>query len=98
MDGRFKRSMTFCTSSFTAITFGSPDNFDCSLVIAVVIIVVVIIVVIVVIVNVVNVVNTNSGDRSIEGLVLLKTFHVLDGIAGELPTATIKSCIFLTRK
>lgn len=41
---------------------------------------------------------TDSGDRSIEGLELQKTYRVLDGIAGELPTSTIKSRILLTRE
>lgn len=40
---------------------------------------------------------TSSGDRIIEGLEIMKTFRVLDGIAGELPTSTTKSRIQMTR-
>ena len=39
----------------------------------------------------------DSGDRIIEGLEIVKTYRVLDGIAGELPTSTTKSRIQMTR-
>ena len=42
---------------------------------------------------------TDSGERLVEGLEIMKTFRVLDGIAGvEFPTSTTKSVIKLTRK
>jgi len=41
---------------------------------------------------------TDEGDRVVEGLEIVKTYRVLDGIAGiEFPTSTIKSTIRLTR-
>jgi len=41
---------------------------------------------------------TDEGDRVVEGLEIIKTYRVLDGIAGiEFPTSTIKSTIRLTR-
>ena len=41
---------------------------------------------------------TDTGARVVEGLEILKTYRVLDGIAGvELPTSTLKSTIRLTR-
>jgi hypothetical protein len=39
----------------------------------------------------------DSGDRIIEGLEIVKTYRVLDGISGELPTSTTKSRIQMTR-
>lgn len=41
---------------------------------------------------------TAEGDRVVEGLEIVKTYRVLDGIAGiEMPTSTLKSTIRLTR-
>jgi len=41
---------------------------------------------------------TEEGDRVVEGLEIVKTYRVLDGIAGiETPTSTVKSKIRLTR-
>lgn len=41
---------------------------------------------------------TDSGERVVEGLEIMKTFRVLDGIAGiEYPTSTTKSMIRFTR-
>ena len=41
---------------------------------------------------------TEEGDRVVEGLEIIKTYRVLDGIAGiEIPTSTLKSTIRLTR-
>ena len=41
---------------------------------------------------------TESGDRVVEGLEVMKTYRVLDGVAGvEMPTSTTKSIIRLTR-
>jgi len=41
---------------------------------------------------------TEEGDRVVEGLEIVKTYRVLDGIAGiEFPTSTVKSTIRLTR-
>jgi len=41
---------------------------------------------------------TDAGDRVVEGLEIMKTYRVLDGVAGiELPTSTVKSTIRLTR-
>eukprot|EP00548_Thalassiothrix_antarctica_P002312 CAMPEP_0194140712 /NCGR_PEP_ID=MMETSP0152-20130528/10229_1 /TAXON_ID=1049557 /ORGANISM="Thalassiothrix antarctica, Strain L6-D1" /LENGTH=232 /DNA_ID=CAMNT_0038839067 /DNA_START=100 /DNA_END=799 /DNA_ORIENTATION=+ len=41
---------------------------------------------------------TEDGSRVVEGLEIVKTYRVLDGIAGiELPTSTVKSKIRLTR-
>ena len=41
---------------------------------------------------------TDSGDRVIEGLEIVKTFRVLDGVAGvEMPTSTTKSKLRLSR-
>ena len=40
----------------------------------------------------------SAGNRVVEGLEIMKTFRVLDGVAGtEMPTSTIKSQIRLTR-
>jgi hypothetical protein len=40
----------------------------------------------------------NEGNRIVEGIELIKTFRVLDGIAGtEFPTSTVKSQLRLTR-
>jgi len=41
---------------------------------------------------------TESGERLVEGLEIMKTYRVLDGVAGvEFPTSTTKSIIKLTR-
>lgn len=40
----------------------------------------------------------SDGNREVEGLEIMKTYRVLDGIAGELPTSTTKSQLKLTRK
>jgi len=41
---------------------------------------------------------TDAGERVVEGLEIVKTFRVLDGVAGvEYPTSTTKSLIRLTR-
>ena len=41
---------------------------------------------------------TSEGDRVVEGLEIIKTYRVLDGVAGvEMPTSTLKSTIRLTR-
>lgn len=41
---------------------------------------------------------TEEGDRVVEGLEIMKTYRVLDGVAGvEMPTSTLKSTIRLTR-
>jgi len=41
---------------------------------------------------------TEEGERVVEGLEIIKTYRVLDGIAGiEMPTSTLKSTIRLTR-
>ena len=41
---------------------------------------------------------TASGERVVEGLEVMKTFRVLDGVAGvEMPTSTTKSSIRFTR-
>jgi len=40
---------------------------------------------------------TDNGDRIVEGLEIMKTYRVLDGIAGELPTSTTKSRIKMIR-
>mmetsp|Transcript_19588 Transcript_19588/g.22419 ORF Transcript_19588/g.22419 Transcript_19588/m.22419 type:complete len:368 (-) Transcript_19588:266-1369(-) len=41
---------------------------------------------------------TEEGDRIVEGLEIMKTYRVLDGIAGlEMPTSTTKSTLRLTR-
>ena len=41
---------------------------------------------------------TDSGARVVEGLEIMKTYRVLDGIAGvEFPTSTTKSVVRLTR-
>jgi len=41
---------------------------------------------------------TDAGDRVVEGLEIVKTYRVLDGVAGiEFPTSTLKSTIRLTR-
>jgi hypothetical protein len=39
----------------------------------------------------------NDGDRVVEGLELVSTYRVLDGVAGALPTSTTKSQLRLTR-
>ena len=39
----------------------------------------------------------NDGDRVVEGLELVSTYRVLDGVAGALPTSTAKSQLRLTR-
>ena len=42
---------------------------------------------------------TPEGERLVEGLEILKTYRVLDGIAGvEYPTSTTKSLIRMTRR
>lgn len=38
-----------------------------------------------------------DGNRVVEGLEIMKTYRVLDGIAGELPTSTTKTKIRMTR-
>ena len=39
-----------------------------------------------------------DGNRVVEGLEIMKTFRVLDGVAGtEMPTSTTKSQLMLTR-
>ena len=41
---------------------------------------------------------TPSGERLVEGLEIVKTYRVLDGVAGvEMPTSTTKSTLRLTR-
>ena len=41
---------------------------------------------------------TSEGDRVVEGLEIIKTYRVLDGVAGvEMPTSTLKSTLRLTR-
>ena len=40
----------------------------------------------------------DSGERVVEGLEIVKTYRVLDGVAGvEMPTSTTKSILRLTR-